>query len=83
MDIFKIGYTNPAVVTIIRRTNNTNSSYIYVESNVRLIYEAGVPNLAGIDAVGLIMTGLDVPFGLTLHWELDNLVSAGLTQQKH
>lgn len=61
MDIFRIGYTNPAVVTIIGRTNNTNSSYICMQHNVRLIYEAGVPILAGIDAVGLIMAGLDVP----------------------
>jgi hypothetical protein len=35
--------------------------------------------LAGTDAVGVINANISVPFGLSLHFELENLVEAGLT----
>ena len=38
-----------------------------------------MPIVAGTDAVGAIAPGLDLPFGLTLHGELELLNSAGLS----
>lgn len=43
------------------------------------LHAAGIPILAGIDAVGTINANISVPFGLTLHFELENLDEAGLT----
>ncbi|KAI3320116.1 hypothetical protein HD806DRAFT_507744 [Xylariaceae sp. AK1471] len=79
MSIFKYGYSNPAALVFLGRANNTNATYANVEENVRRLYAAGVPLLAGADAVGPIAPGIDVPFGLSLHWELELLNGVGLT----
>ncbi|KAI0543775.1 hypothetical protein F4679DRAFT_567577 [Xylaria curta] len=79
MSIFKFGYSNPAVLAFLGRTNSTNATYAHVEENVRILHKAGIPILAGTDAVGPIAPGLDLPFGITLHEELQLLNSVGLT----
>ncbi|KAI1109981.1 hypothetical protein F5Y14DRAFT_430502 [Nemania sp. NC0429] len=79
MSIFKYGYSNPAVLAFLGRTNSTNATYAHVEENVRRLHKAGVPILAGTDAVGAIAPGLDLPFGSTLHEELQLLNDVGLT----
>ncbi|KAI0425539.1 hypothetical protein F5Y09DRAFT_96756 [Xylaria sp. FL1042] len=79
MAIFKYGYNNPAVLAFLGRTNSTNATYAHVEENVRRLYQAGVPIIAGTDAVGAIAPGIDLPFGSTLHEELQLLNGIGLT----
>ncbi|KAI1198533.1 hypothetical protein F5X97DRAFT_144421 [Nemania serpens] len=79
MSIFKYGYSNPAVLVFLGRTNSANATYAHVEENVRRLHKAGVPILAGTDAVGPIAPGLDLPFGSTLHEELQLLNDVGLT----
>ncbi|KAI0538253.1 hypothetical protein GGR58DRAFT_468840 [Xylaria digitata] len=79
MSIFKYGYEHPEVLAFLGRTNSTNSTYAHVEENVRRLHKAGVPIIAGTDAVGLIAPGIDLPFGSTLHEELQLLNGVGLT----
>ncbi|KAI1356402.1 hypothetical protein F5Y01DRAFT_323833 [Xylaria sp. FL0043] len=79
MSIFKYAYENPAVLPFLGRTNSTNSTFAHVKENVRRLHLAGVPILAGTDAVGPIAPGIDLPFGKTLHQELQLLNSVGLT----
>ncbi|KAI8944424.1 hypothetical protein F4801DRAFT_571745 [Xylaria longipes] len=79
MTIFKYGYSNPAVLAFLGRTNSTNATYAHVEENVRRLHNAGVPILAGTDAVGPIAPGINLPFGSTLHEELQLLNGVGLT----
>ncbi|KAI0505873.1 hypothetical protein F5B22DRAFT_660910 [Xylaria bambusicola] len=79
MSIFNYGYSNPAVFAFLGRTNSTNATYAHVEENVRRLHRAGVPILAGTDAVGTVAPGLDLPFGSTLHEELQLLTGVGLT----
>ncbi|RWA12450.1 hypothetical protein EKO27_g2637 [Xylaria grammica] len=79
MSVFKYGYSNPAVFAFLGRTNSTNTTYAHVEENVRRLHKAGVPILAGTDAVGPIAPGINLPFGRTLHEELQLLNGVGLT----
>ncbi|KAI1312340.1 hypothetical protein F5Y03DRAFT_339902 [Xylaria venustula] len=79
MTIFQYGYSNPAVYAFLGRSNSTNATYANVEENVRRLHRAGVPIIAGTDAVGAIAPGIDLPFGSTLHEELQLLNCAGLT----
>ncbi|KAI1423631.1 hypothetical protein F5Y12DRAFT_520419 [Xylaria sp. FL1777] len=79
MTIFKYGYSNPAVFAFLGRTNSTNATYAHVEENVRRLHRAGVSIIAGTDAVGAVAPGVDLPFGSTLHQELQLLNGVGLT----
>ncbi|KAI0449434.1 hypothetical protein F5B21DRAFT_494339 [Xylaria acuta] len=79
MSIFKYAYNNPAVLAFLGRTNSTNTTYAHVEENVRRLHKAGVPIIAGTDAVGPIAPGIVLPFGSTLHEELQLLNGVGLT----
>ncbi|KAI0203085.1 hypothetical protein F4808DRAFT_51724 [Astrocystis sublimbata] len=80
MNLFQYGYSNPAVLAFLGRTNGANASYVNVEENVRRLHGAGVPILAGTDAVGAVAPGLELPFGSTLHDELRLLHGVGLTR---
>lgn len=58
-----------------------NETYALWKSNVVAMHEAGVPILAGTDSAGVV--GLNVStFGWTVHMELENLVSAGLSNDE-
>jgi imidazolonepropionase-like amidohydrolase len=81
MAIFKYAYSNQAVMGFVAGSAVTggNSSFSNVHSNVAAMHEAGIPILAGTDAVGKLNENVTIPFGLTLHEELQNLVAAGLS----
>lgn len=55
------------------------AGYGMAKENARRAVAAGVPVLAGTDAVGDVFPGVSFPFGATLHEELANLVEAGMT----
>jgi len=79
MNIAKYAFSNPAILQFMGRNTSSNDSYDMVRQNVRAVHQAGIPILAGTDAVGTISTSISIPWGLTLHYELQNLVDAGLT----
>jgi imidazolonepropionase-like amidohydrolase len=55
-------------------TDPGNATYMNVINNVKALYAAGAPILAGSDAIGVITPDIGVPFGLTLHQELQHFV---------
>ncbi|KAI0376040.1 hypothetical protein F5Y04DRAFT_267359 [Hypomontagnella monticulosa] len=78
MNIFKLGYSDPAIAAFTGRTNSTDRSYSNVVKNVQRLHRAGIPIVAGTDAVGSnAVPGVDIPFGRTLHDELYYLVNEG------
>ncbi|OIW22511.1 hypothetical protein CONLIGDRAFT_675045 [Coniochaeta ligniaria NRRL 30616] len=80
MAVFKYGFSNPVVQQFLGVSigPGSNNSYDNVLANVFAVYKAGIPVLAGTDAVGTLGPNLSLPFGVTLHHELQNLVEAGL-----
>ncbi|KAI1397977.1 hypothetical protein F4819DRAFT_502822 [Hypoxylon fuscum] len=80
MEIFRRAYTiQPEIIQFLRGNNSANASYENMVGNVRHLHDAGVPILAGTDAVGDTVPGTYFPFGESLHQELVNLVAAGMT----
>ncbi|RFU78496.1 amidohydrolase [Trichoderma arundinaceum] len=79
MNIARYAFANPAILTFTGHKIGGPDSYANVYDNVKALYAAGIPILAGTDAVGTINANISVPFGLSLHFELENLVEAGLT----
>ena len=78
MAIFKLGHTDPRIAAFLGRDLN-GTSYDNVENNVRALHARGVPVLAGTDAVGDLVPGIEFPHGPTLHEELELLHKAGLS----
>jgi imidazolonepropionase-like amidohydrolase len=76
MTIFKMVLANPVALEALGRSG-TKSSWDNVVGSVRLLHRAGVPITAGTDAVDGAL-GLSIPFGRTLHCELEFLVEAGI-----
>ena len=77
LNIFEFAYSNPVLQGFFGITPNSNRTLTHAETNAKLLYEAGVPLIAGTDAVGSIAlngTVVSVPFGLTLHLEMEHLV---------
>lgn len=71
--------TNPSVAESFGVT--ANETYALWKSNVVAMHKAGVPILAGTDSAGA--KGLNVSaFGWSVHVELENLVSAGLSNDE-
>jgi imidazolonepropionase-like amidohydrolase len=79
MNIARYAFSNPVLLQFTGHQIGGPDSYENVYENVKAIHAAGIPILAGTDAVGTINANISVPFGLTLHFELENLVEAGLT----
>ncbi|KAI6080249.1 hypothetical protein F4821DRAFT_251948 [Hypoxylon rubiginosum] len=80
MEIFRRAYTiQPEIIQFLRGNNSANSTYENVVRNVKRQHIAGVPILAGTDAVGSSIPQFYFPFGDSLHQELVNLVDAGMT----
>lgn len=48
-------------------------------TSVSLLHAAGVPILAGTDAITGLSFIKPIPMGVTLHWEMENLVEAGMS----
>ncbi|KAH6608443.1 amidohydrolase [Trichoderma cornu-damae] len=79
MNIARYAFANPAILAFTGHQVGGPDSYENVYENVKAVHAAGIPILAGTDAVGTINANISVPFGLSLHFELENLVEAGLT----
>jgi imidazolonepropionase-like amidohydrolase len=72
---FSLDPPNPAILRFLRGSSNPgSSSWNNVLHNVRAMYHAGIPLLAGTDAVGPIAPNITLPFGDTLHGELQHFV---------
>ncbi|KAI0117812.1 hypothetical protein GGR51DRAFT_573541 [Nemania sp. FL0031] len=81
MEIWRIGFGNPGLLALTQGGQPDDRkavSFDIVVENVVALRKAGVPVLAGTDSVGA-QGPYSIPFGLTLHCELENLVSAGYT----
>ena len=69
---------NPDIREIMQGTRETNQSFAIHRDNVSRFHKAGIPLLAGSDAVG-VNDIFNLPHGLMLHRELENLIEAGLS----
>ncbi|KAI1420652.1 hypothetical protein F5Y12DRAFT_105035 [Xylaria sp. FL1777] len=81
MEIWRVGFGNPGLLELTQNMlpeERKAVSYDIVVQNVIALHKAGVPVLAGTDSVGF-QGPYNIPFGLTLHCELENLVEAGYT----
>ncbi|KAK7980182.1 hypothetical protein PG989_012639 [Apiospora arundinis] len=84
IEINRLAATNPGILTFLgvvgpNATARGVAAYKMVQQNARLVVAAGIPVLAGTDAIGDTFPGVSFPFGSTLHAELVNLVEAGMT----
>ena len=77
MIFFKITFQS-WLLKIIRGSTFSKGNYDRLRANVRALHEAGVPVLAGSDSVGANPI-INLPHGIMLHQELENLVDAGFT----
>ena len=76
MEFYRIVFANPVLPPALGFP--VGSSYANVQTNVANIHQAGIPIAAGTDAIGNFVI-VNLPFGRTLHCELQNLVDAGLS----
>ncbi|PON27131.1 hypothetical protein TGAM01_v204080 [Trichoderma gamsii] len=79
MNIARYAFSNVDLLTFTGHKVGGPDSYQNVYDNVKAVHAAGIPILAGTDSVGTITANISIPWGLTLHFELENLVEAGLT----
>lgn len=77
LELYRLSEADPALRAIFFG-NNTAASYAHALENVRNMRTAGIPVIAGTDAVGVTPL-FTIPYGVTLHGELANLVEAGYT----
>ncbi|KAF4626439.1 hypothetical protein G7Y89_g11722 [Cudoniella acicularis] len=54
-------------------------NYTAASASVLALHNAGVPILVGTDSVTNIPFIKPIPMGVTLHWEMENLVAAGMS----
>lgn len=78
MIVFNLTLNNSEALIALQGQPNTNQSFTFVQNNVRAMHEAGIPILAGTDAIG-VNPPFNLPFGLTLHMELEKFVEVGFT----
>ncbi|KAM0809598.1 putative Amidohydrolase-related domain-containing protein [Seiridium cardinale] len=70
LNVFEYAYRDPVLQQYFDVQPGSNRTLDDAQTNAQLLYEAGVPLIAGTDSVGsLDMTGttVSVPFDLTLH----------------
>ncbi|CAH0054931.1 unnamed protein product [Clonostachys solani] len=78
LNVFEYAYKDPVLQLFFGIEPGSNRSLENAETNSRLLYQGGVTIVAGTDAVGSMSvngTEATVPFGLTLHYELQNFVN--------
>ena len=75
MELYRIVFSDPAILPVLGFPPSSN--YSNVQTNVANMHKAGIPLAAGTDAIGNFLA-INLPFGKTLHCELQNLVDAGL-----
>lgn len=76
--MFEFAYRSPTLKKYFAVSPSSNRTLDHAETNAQHLYQAGVPLIAGTDSVGsLNMNGsmVEVPFALTLHYELQNFVN--------
>jgi imidazolonepropionase-like amidohydrolase len=72
---FALNPPNPMFLTFLKGSPNPgNNTWTNIVHNVRAMYHAGIPLLAGTDAVGPIGPNVTLAFGDTLHKEMQHLV---------
>lgn len=77
LNVFEYAYNDPTLQQYFQVTPGSNRSLSHAECNARMLYEAGVPLITGTDSVGTLVqegNAVEVPFGLTLHYELQHFV---------
>lgn len=77
INVFEFAYRSQTLQGYFAVEPGSNRTLEHAETNAKLLYAAGVPLIAGTDSVGtLTMNGssVAVPWGLTLHYELQDLV---------
>lgn len=79
MNIARYAFSNVDLLTFTGHKVGGPDSYQNVYDNVKAVHAAGIPILAGTDSVGTVNANISIPWGLSLHFELENLVEAGLT----
>lgn len=80
--VFENGQTSTPTLTMMRATamnQPQNKIYANARESVTLLHQAGVPILLGTDANTSPGVPASVPFGSSVHDELENLVEAGLS----
>jgi imidazolonepropionase-like amidohydrolase len=78
VNVFEFAYRDPVLLQYFAVQAGSNRSLSHAEHNAKLLYQMGVPLLAGTDPVGTLAKdgkSVQVPWGLTLHFELQNLVN--------
>ncbi|QKX61589.1 uncharacterized protein TRUGW13939_08741 [Talaromyces rugulosus] len=78
LTIFYQSLKNASTIEFLTGEPTTNQTVGNGTMNTAAMHKAGVPLLAGTDAIGVIPP-IDTPFGLSLHWELEHLVEIGMT----
>ncbi|KAK9784250.1 putative Amidohydrolase-related domain-containing protein [Seiridium cardinale] len=77
LNVFEYAYRDPGLQQYFDVKPGSNRTLDHAQTNAQLLYEAGVPLIAGTDSVGSLdmnVTTVSVPFGLMLHYELQNFV---------
>lgn len=77
MNLYKVMLKHPEALGYAAPANYTQA-YGRVQDNVRALHSHGLPVLAGTDA-SVAIYSVSLPFGTTLHSELQNLVEIGFT----
>jgi len=77
-------YVTPTLTVIRALTNSAintpGDTYANAANSTTLMFQAGIPLLAGTDSADVTIPGVTTPaFGSSLHDELENLVAAGLS----
>ncbi|KAK7222396.1 hypothetical protein V2G26_010399 [Clonostachys chloroleuca] len=80
LTVMRYGSENPIVREYLHGTAETSQTYPIYRENVKRLHEVGVPVVAVTDAVGYVEGLFDMPHGLKLHEELENLVEAGMKE---
>ena len=75
MAIFRIGTNSPQ----LRQLFQENFTWSITLDNAKALYRAKVPLLAGTDATPFTQYNFTLPFGLSLHCELEFLTEAGMS----
>ncbi|PNP84305.1 hypothetical protein FNYG_02330 [Fusarium nygamai] len=78
LNVFEFAYRSKTLQKYFSVTPGSNRTIQHAETNAKLLYQHGVPLIAGTDSVGQLAVGDEstlVPCGLSLHFELQNFVS--------
>lgn len=78
INVFEFAYRNELFLQYFTVLAGSNRSLQHAEENAKLLYQHGVPLIAGTDSVGTLTKdgkSTEVPWGLSLHFEMQNFVN--------